>query len=85
MSISTGALLPTHDSDPDAAPRWEYVTDTLDVRGFLTTGNVDERELSDTLNRRGADGWELVSAFDTAGNNGGTKTVVLIFKRARRR
>ena len=76
----------THYTDPDVIPPppWEYLTHAVDVRGFLTSGNVDEGQLNDVLDRHGAEGWELVSGFDTAGTDGGTKTIVLIFKRPRR-
>lgn len=39
-------------------------------------------ELEPLLNQAGADGWELVSTFDTAAL-GYTKTVVAIFKRSK--
>jgi hypothetical protein len=60
--------------------RWEYKAQAFNVAGFFTTGTVDPKLMNDTLNWYGSQGWELVSTFDTA-QNGGTKTVVLIFKR----
>jgi Domain of unknown function (DUF4177) len=69
-------------STPAIVP-WEYIAQALNVSGVFTMGNVDPKLLNDTLNWYGAQGWELVSTFDTAANSGGTRTVVLIFKRPR--
>ncbi|MEO0417147.1 MAG: DUF4177 domain-containing protein [Verrucomicrobiota bacterium] len=60
--------------------KWEYRTVKVQTSG-LTGGKVDTDELSDHLNLLGSQGWELVSAFDTNYGNGGTRDVVLIFKR----
>jgi hypothetical protein len=44
-------------------------------------GQVNEEEMSAELNRLGAAGWDLVSAFDTSNTTGRTASVVLLFKR----
>lgn len=64
-------------------PQWEYMTVLLGATGFLG-GKVDGAELTDRLNALGADGWELVSAFDTNMGRGRTRDVVAILKRLRR-
>jgi hypothetical protein len=50
--------------------------------GWTLGGKVDEGKLSNELNRLGAVGWELVSAFDTNMGYGATRDVVLILKKA---
>ena len=62
---------------------WEYHTEAIpiDQRFFTQGGKVDPRQLNDILCRLGAQGWELVSAFDTNQTNGVTRDVVFIFKR----
>jgi hypothetical protein len=62
---------------------WEYIAQAINISSFFTVGKVDPKVFNDTLNWYGAQGWELVSTFDTAGSTGGTTTVVLIFKRPR--
>ena len=52
----------------------------MDAHGF-TGGKVDTDALSVDINRLGAAGWELASSVDTNHTNGGTRTVILIFKR----
>lgn len=64
-----------------AVVRWQYAVKAMNVAGVFTTGNIDPNALNETLNSYGSQGWELVSTFDTAGTSGGTRTVVLIFKR----
>ena len=59
---------------------WEYKTIKLGARGFLG-GKIDESELDARMKRLGADGWELVTAFDTNTVDGKTRDVVAIFKR----
>ena len=62
--------------------RWEYKTLRVESHGFFG-GKVDIQQFEDTLNAHGHEGWELVSAFDTNYNNGGTRFVVVILKRPR--
>lgn len=62
---------------------WEYLTHTVPTEGIFLTGHVDPRRVSQDLNRLGDDGWELVSAFDTSWAKGGSRLIVLIFKRPR--
>ena len=61
------------------ATRWEYQTVKLEPGGFFG-GKMDEEEMRRALNRMGADGWELVSTFDTAAS-GHSREVLFIFKR----
>ena len=44
-------------------------------------GKVDEAQLDRTMNELGVQGWELAAAFDTGVAGGGTRDVVVIFKR----
>jgi hypothetical protein len=62
--------------------RWEYFVQTIDVTGFLTVGKVNPRELQDVMNHYGNQGWELVSIFDTSSSGGGSRYIVLTFKRS---
>ena len=61
-------------------PRWEYKTLQLDVAGWLGPKLVPE-QLDAALNAHGAEGWELVSAFDVNHADGITAAVVALFKR----
>ena len=61
--------------------QWEYYVHTLDVDGLFSTGHVNPREMKDVLNRYGRGAWELVSAFDTSSGHGGSRLIVLTFKR----
>jgi hypothetical protein len=60
---------------------WEYKTIKFGVTGFMVGGKVDKEELDRNLSELGAEGWELAAAFDTDISGGGTREVVLIFKR----
>ena len=60
--------------------KWEYKTVKLGVAGLLG-GKVDEAKLDHAMNELGAQGWELAAAFDTDVAGGGTRDVVVIFKR----
>ena len=62
--------------------RWEYFVHTVSASGFLTTGKVDAAELQQIMNHYGNQGWELVSTFDTSDSSGGSRFIVLTFKRA---
>ena len=59
---------------------WEYKTIKLGASRFFG-GKIDESDLDARMNRLGADGWELVTAFDTNTADGKTRDVVAIFKR----
>jgi len=61
---------------------WEYKTVKLATTG-LTGGKLDELKLDALMNQLGAEGWELVSAFDTNQSYGATRDVVVVFKRPR--
>ena len=59
---------------------WEYKTLKVASKG-LWGGKVDEAQLDRTMNELGAKGWELAAAFDTDIAGGGTRDVLVIFKR----
>lgn len=64
--------------------RYEYKVIKPGVSGAFIWwggGQVDADEMAVKLNRRGAAGWELVSAFDTNNTTGRTASVILLFKR----
>lgn len=59
--------------------RWEYKTIAFD--SVLVGGKIDLDKSTETLNKAGADGWELVSLLETNVHGGGTGKVVLFLKR----
>lgn len=59
---------------------WEYFADALDM-GIFNAGYVNPAQLTDRLNWYGRQGWELVNTFDTQSGSGGSRQVILIFKR----
>ena len=63
-------------------PQWEYTTVLIDVSGWITP-KVDPAAMSAELNRYGAEGWELVGAFDVNRSQGRTSDIVALFKRQR--
>ena len=63
-------------------PAWEYKSVQIDVAGFFSP-DVQPDLLDAELNAFGAQGWELVSAFDVNRGHGRTSAVVALFKRAR--
>ena len=63
---------------------WEYMTLMLGATGFFG-GNVSGDELTAKLNELGAEGWELVTAFDTNMAHGQTRDVIAVLKRRGRR
>jgi len=63
-------------------PRWEYKTILIDVFGFLGP-KVQPETLTAELDAHGAEGWELVSAFDVNRGHGATSAIVVLFKRSR--
>jgi hypothetical protein len=63
---------------------WEYKSVELgaEKHSFFTLGGrIDVGKLDALLGGLGAQGWELVSAFDTNAGAGETRFVVAIFKR----
>jgi hypothetical protein len=63
--------------------RWEYKSVKLATTGRFAGGKLDELKLDALMNQLGAEGWELVSAFDTNQAYGATRDVVAVFKRPR--
>ena len=63
---------------------WEYMTIMLGAGGFFG-GAVSGDTLTAKLNELGAEGWELVTAFDTNMLHGRTRDVVAVLKRPTRR
>ena len=60
--------------------KWEYMSVMFSTAGFWLSGDLNGQAFTDRLNELGAEGWELVSVFDT--NNGGsTLEVVAVLKR----
>lgn len=64
--------------------RWEYYTFMLEAEGWFIGGRLDPDRLRDELNRLGADGWELVSIFDTNAHEGVTREIHVVLKRPMR-
>jgi hypothetical protein len=61
--------------------KWDYKVIKLDAAGFwISQGHIDEAALEAEMKRLGAQGWELVSAFDTSRGGGGTRDVIAVFK-----
>ena len=63
-------------------PRWEYRTVLIDVATWLGP-KIQPEALDAELDRHGAEGWELVSAFDVNRGHGHTSAIVALFKRPR--
>ena len=66
--------------------QWEYYTLVLEARLpglFQAGGEIDPEKLDHEMNRFGRQGWELVGGFPIAMAEGGTRDVLLIFKRPR--
>ncbi len=61
--------------------KWEYLTLMLPASGIILGGKIDAQKFTDRLNQLGAEGWELVSAFDTNMVEGKTRDVVAVLKR----
>jgi hypothetical protein len=60
--------------------RWEYQTFKIQPKGLMG-GKTDLDDLRNSLNQAGAQGWELVSSFETNLGHGRTREVVFVFKR----
>lgn len=64
--------------------QWEYTTLKIPTDfGFFSGTDFDSDQLTELLNARGAEGWELVSVFDIEKVKGGSKFVIAVMKRAR--
>ncbi|MBU6401833.1 MAG: DUF4177 domain-containing protein [Verrucomicrobia bacterium] len=61
---------------------WEFKTCKVRTKGLLG-GKFREEELDARLNELGQQGWELVSLFTTNRDQGATRDIVAVFKRAR--
>ncbi|MBI5433279.1 MAG: DUF4177 domain-containing protein [Planctomycetes bacterium] len=62
------------------AKRFEYETVFFEPGGFAG-GKLNKAEFDAALARMGAQGWELVSCFDTNQGYGATRFVVAVSKR----
>jgi hypothetical protein len=60
--------------------RWAYATAMFETGGIFG-GKLDGDVFQGKLNEYGAQGWELVSVFDTNRSEGSTRYVVAVFKR----
>lgn len=61
---------------------WEYKTIKLETKGILG-GILDVNQFDSYLNQLGAEGWELVSTFDTNQVEGVSREAIAVFKRRR--
>jgi hypothetical protein len=61
--------------------KWEYLTVKFATSGWFLGGILDGQKFNDRLNQLGAQGWELVSVFDTNMAEGQTRDVVAVLKR----
>lgn len=61
---------------------WEYKTIKLETKGMLG-GILDVKQFDSYLNQLGAEGWELVSTFDTNQVEGVSREAIAVFKRRR--
>jgi hypothetical protein len=61
---------------------WEYKTIKVQTKGILG-GILDVNEFEGLLNQFGAQGWELVSTFDTNQVEGVSREAIAVFKRQR--
>ena len=62
--------------------QWEYRTALIDVSGWISP-QVDPGTMNAELDRYGAEGWELVSAFDLNRGHGRSSEIVALLKRPR--
>jgi hypothetical protein len=60
--------------------KWKHKMVKLPTKG-LFGGKVDEERIQLVLDRMGAEGYELVSAADTAQSYGSSKYLLLFFKK----
>lgn len=61
--------------------KWEYKTLAFAATGWFLGGKLDGQAMTDRLNELGAQGWELVSVFDTNMAQGSTRDVFAVLKR----
>lgn len=61
--------------------QWEYKSIKFFTKGFFAGGKLDLDEFESDLNVLGAQGWELISCFDTSQHQGSSKEVICVFKR----
>jgi hypothetical protein len=61
--------------------KFEYLTLRVRETGLIGK-RVNPKKLTKNLNELGEEGWELASTFETNEDEGETKDVFLIFKRA---
>jgi hypothetical protein len=62
--------------------RWAYATVMFEPGGnWSGGGKLDSDAFNAKLNEYGAEGWELVSVFDTNRGEGATRNVFAVFKR----
>ncbi len=59
---------------------WQYTTISMEAYGWRG-GKIDSDQLTSRLNQLGAEGWELVSIFDTNMSEGRTRDVFAVLKR----
>ena len=62
---------------------WEYYVHELHQGDLVTPDTLNTAEVTKMLNWYGAQGWELVSSFDTSQYHGRTYSVSFIFKRTK--
>ena len=62
--------------------KWEYRTIKVDTKGILG-GILDTTAFDGVLNQLGADGWELIAAFDTNQSYGASREAIATLKRPR--
>lgn len=62
--------------------QWEYKSLLINVSAWLGP-KIDTEGLDEVLNNYGANGWELVSAFDVNRYHGETGALMVMFKRLR--
>jgi hypothetical protein len=63
--------------------KYEYKVIKTKPEGFWKP-TVDSEKMIDQINQLGAEGWELVSALDTAVGYGQTNEIIMFFKRESR-
>jgi hypothetical protein len=68
---------------PEVGMKWEYMTVLFKATGFWLGGKLDGEAFNSKLNELGADGWELVSVFDTNMLQRETRDVIAVLKRPR--
>jgi hypothetical protein len=62
--------------------QWEYTVLKTATAGFWSGGELDANAFQQSLSQLGAQGWELVSCFDTNQHHGASRDVIAVLKRA---